>query len=98
MNVLHGRTALVTGASSGLGLDFATILAERGCNLVLVARREDRLRALAEQLVAQHGVRVDTVAMTLSPLGAAQELYDRIRGMNLAVDVLINNAGFGIWG
>ncbi|HSQ01057.1 MAG TPA: SDR family oxidoreductase [Candidatus Dormibacteraeota bacterium] len=98
MNVLHGRTALVTGASSGLGLDFATILAERGCNLVLVARREDRLRTLAEQLVAQHGVRVDTVAMSLSPLGAAQELYDRIRGMNLAIDVLINNAGFGIWG
>ena len=98
MNVLHGRTALVTGASSGLGVDFATILAERGCNLVLVARREDRLRALAERLTAAHGVRVDVIGMSLSPLGAAQTLYDRLRAMHLDIDVLINNAGFGIWG
>ncbi|MBX3026834.1 SDR family oxidoreductase [bacterium] len=98
MNVLHGRTALVTGASSGLGLDFATILAERGCHLVLVARREDRLRALADQLIATHGVRVDVIAMSLSPLGAAQALYDRLRDMDRTVDVLINNAGFGVWG
>lgn len=98
MNELQGRTALVTGASSGLGLDFATILAERGCHLILVARREERLRALADRLAAQHGVRVDVIAMSLSPLGAAQALYDRIRDMNLTVDVLINNAGFGVWG
>jgi short-subunit dehydrogenase len=98
MNVLHGRTALVTGASSGLGVDFATILAERGCNLVLVARREDRLSALAEQLSARHGVRADVIGMSLAPLGAAQLLYDRLQAMHLAVDVLINNAGFGVWG
>jgi hypothetical protein len=98
MNVLHGRTALVTGASSGLGVDFATILAERGCNVVLVARREERLRALADELAARHGVRADVVAMSLSPLGAAQALYDRLRDMNRTVDVLINNAGFGVWG
>jgi short-subunit dehydrogenase len=98
MNELQGKTALVTGASSGLGLDFATILAERGCHLVLVARREDRLRALADALAAKHGVRVDVVAMSLSPLGAAQALYDRLRDMGRTVDVLINNAGFGVWG
>jgi len=98
MNVLHGRTALVTGASSGLGVDFATLLAERGCHLILVARREDRLRTLADELAAKHGVRVEVIAMSLSPLGAAQELYDRIRSRNLTVDVLINNAGFGVYG
>ena len=98
MNVLHGRTALVTGASSGLGVDFATLLAERGCHLILVARREDRLRTLADELAAKHGVRVEVIAMSLSPLGAAQELYDRIRARNLTVDVLINNAGFGVYG
>jgi short-subunit dehydrogenase len=98
MTVLKGKTALITGASSGLGVDFATILAERGCNLVLVARREDRLRALAEELTHKHGVQAYVIAMSLAQLGAAQDLYDRIRGLNLTVDVLINNAGFGVYG
>jgi short-subunit dehydrogenase len=98
MSVLTGKTALITGASSGLGVDFATILAERGCNLVLVARREDRLRALAEELTHKHGVQAHVMAMSLAQLGAAQDLYDRIRGLNLTVDVLINNAGFGVYG
>jgi short-subunit dehydrogenase len=89
---------LITGASSGLGVDFATILAERGCNLVLVARREDRLRALAEELTHKHGVQAHVIAMSLAQLGAAQGLYDRIRALHLTVDVLINNAGFGIYG
>jgi short-subunit dehydrogenase len=98
MDVLHGKTALVTGASSGLGVDFATILAERGCNLVLVARSEDRLRALADELAARHGIQVHVVAMSLSVLGAAQVLYDRIDALGLTIDVLINNAGFGVHG
>ncbi|MFI5397760.1 MAG: SDR family NAD(P)-dependent oxidoreductase [Candidatus Binatia bacterium] len=98
MSVLTGKTALITGASSGLGVDFATILAERGCNLVLVARREDRLRALAEELARKHGVQAHVIAMSLAQLGAAQDLYDRIGALNLTVDVLINNAGFGVYG
>jgi len=98
MSDLKGRLALITGASSGLGVDFATILAERGCNLVLVARREDRLRALAEKLTQEHGVQAHVMGMSLAPLGAAQDLYDRIRALNLTVDVLINNAGFGLYG
>lgn len=98
MSELKGRTALVTGASSGLGVDFATILAERGCNLVLVARREDRLRQLADQLGATHGIQAHVVGMSLSPLGAAQTLYDRIAALGLSIDVLINNAGFGVHG
>jgi short-subunit dehydrogenase len=98
MNDLKGKTALVTGASSGLGVDFATLLAERGCNLVLVARREERLRTLADTLTGRHGVQVNVIAMSLAPLGAAQVLYDRIRALHLDVDVLINNAGFGVYG
>ena len=98
MSLLQGKTALVTGASSGLGVDFATILAERGCHLVLVARREDRLRALADDLSQRHDVQAHVIAMSLSTLGAPQELYDRIKAMGLTVDVLINNAGFGVHG
>jgi short-subunit dehydrogenase len=98
MSDLKGKTALVTGASSGLGVDFATILAERGCNLILVARREDRLRTLAEDLGKRHGIQAHVIAMSLSTLGAPQALYDRIRALNLTVDVLINNAGFGVHG
>jgi len=98
MSVLTGKTALITGASSGLGVDFATILAERGCDLVLVARREDRLRTLAEDLTRKHGVQAHAIGMSLSQLGAAQVLYDRVRALNLTVDVLINNAGFGVYG
>lgn len=98
MSNIRGKTALVTGASSGLGVDFATILAEHGCNLVLVARREDRLRTLATDLTKRHGVQAQAIAMDLSPLGAAEALYDRLAAQNLAVDVLINNAGFGIHG
>jgi len=98
MSELKGKTALVTGASSGLGVDFATILAERGCNLVLVARRGERLQHLAEELTAKHGIRAHVIAMSLSPLGAAQKLYDSVRELGLEVDVLINNAGFGVHG
>ena len=98
MSALTGKTALITGASSGLGVDFATILAERGCNLVLVARREDRLRTLADELAQKYGVQAQVIGMSLSPIGAAQDLYDRIRALNLTVDVLINNAGFGVYG
>ena len=98
MSTLKGKTALVTGASSGLGVDFATILAERGCNLVLVARREDRLQKLAEELRSKHGIQTHVIAQNLSPLGSAQELYDRIRSLGLDIDVLVNNAGFGVHG
>jgi len=98
MSELRGKTALVTGASSGLGVDFATLLAERGCHLVLVARREDRLRQLAEKLTAAHGVDVHVIATNLARLGAADELFDKTQALGLDVDVLINNAGFGVHG
>jgi short-subunit dehydrogenase len=98
MSELNGKTALVTGASSGLGTDFATILAERHCDLVLVARREDRLQKLAGELRERHRVQVHVIALDLAPLGASQQLYDRVRALGVNVDVLVNNAGFGVYG
>ncbi|MEW5941767.1 MAG: SDR family NAD(P)-dependent oxidoreductase, partial [Chloroflexota bacterium] len=62
MENLQGKTALVTGASSGLGVDFARQLAERGCNLILVARREDRLREVQAEISARYGVSVESIA------------------------------------
>jgi uncharacterized protein len=97
-NALSGRWALVTGASSGLGVDFAHQLAALGCHLILVARREERLNAVAEQVRGQRGVQVETVIMDLSLPDAPQQLYDRLKANNRQVDVLINNAGFGLYG
>ncbi len=95
---LHGKTALVTGASSGLGAEFARQLAARGCHLILVARREERLQLLGQELSAQHGIHVQVLAADLAAVDAGRTLYDRIGAAGLAVDVLVNNAGFGIYG
>lgn len=97
-DLLRGRTALVTGASSGLGVDFARDLAARGANLVLVARREDLLRQHAETIGARHGVKVSVIAMDLATRDAPQALYDRLKAEGTAIDVLVNNAGYGLYG
>lgn len=97
-NILHGKTALITGASSGLGVDFARLLAERGCHLVLVARREERLKAVQHELVERYGVRVAVIPMDLTAENAPQDLYDQMRTSSVVVDVLINNAGYGLFG
>jgi len=93
-----GKTALITGASSGIGEAFAQILAGRGMNLVLVARSADKLHTLAQQLSEQHGIRADVVPADLSREGAAQEVYRRMQELGVAVDLLVNNAGFGTHG
>lgn len=95
---LHGRWALVTGASSGLGVDFARELAGRGCNLVLVARREEQLRRLADEIMARDGVAVEVIAMDLGLVDAPQRLYDQLTAANRAIDILVNNAGLGLYG
>lgn len=94
----RGRTALVTGASSGLGVDFAHQLAARGCPLVLVARRRERLEEVAGELSGEHGVDTTVVAMDLADPRAPAELHGEVERRGLAVDVLINNAGFGVYG
>lgn len=95
---LRKRRALVTGASSGLGVDFARELASRGADLILVARREDRLLNLASQLKETHGIEVDVRAKDLGTPSAPLELFDDLTAAKLDVDILINNAGFGIHG
>jgi uncharacterized protein len=95
---IQNRTALVTGASSGLGVDFARELAKEGANLILVARREDRLKAVAAEINQEFGVAVDVIPMDLAETGAPQVLYDHLKAENKAVDVLVNNAGYGLFG
>ncbi|GAA4721887.1 SDR family NAD(P)-dependent oxidoreductase [Phytohabitans rumicis] len=92
------RTALVTGASAGLGAEFATQLAERGHNLVLVARSADRLQRHAEQLRAAHGIRVEVIVQDLTAPDATARISADLAAAGLTVDVLVNNAGFGTAG
>ncbi|HET6505758.1 MAG TPA: SDR family oxidoreductase [Baekduia sp.] len=87
--------ALVTGASSGIGADLARQLAARGHNVVLVARRPDRLEALAGELRDAHGVRAEALACDLTDPDATDALPGRIEALGLEVSVLINNAGYG---
>jgi hypothetical protein len=93
-----GKTVVVTGGSMGIGAAFAHELARRQARLVLVARSEDRLRALAAELEAAHRVRVDVVAEDLARPGAAARVHAAVAALGLAVDVLINNAGFAAHG
>jgi short-subunit dehydrogenase len=92
------RTVLVTGASSGIGEALARVFASEGWDLVITARREDRLRALAEQLAGQHGRRVHVVVSDLAADGAVAKLCDDIAARGIVVDGLVNNAGYGVPG
>ena len=87
------KTALITGASSGIGEQFARRMASAGFNLIIVARRLDRLEALAKELEAAHGVDVQPIQSDLSKPGAARLLKAAIR--DVEIDTLVNNAGFG---
>ncbi|MHA7628781.1 SDR family NAD(P)-dependent oxidoreductase [Corallococcus sp. M7] len=93
-----GHRALVTGASSGLGEVFARELAARGMDLILVARSEDRMRALAAELKEAHHIQAEVIALDLGREGAGRELYARCQEKGLRVDLLVNNAGFGTHG
>ena len=85
---------LITGASSGIGAALAEVAADRGHDLVLVARRADRLQTLADRLRAAHGVRTLVVAADLSAEDSAVRVHDEVVGAGWSVDVLVNNAGF----
>lgn len=88
--------AVVTGASSGIGAEFARQLAARGMHLVLTARRKDRLEQLAAELQQQHGTQTLVVAIDLAQPGAAGELWQAVKTAEIEPDVLVNNAGFSV--
>jgi uncharacterized protein len=98
MRGFSGKTALITGASSGIGAAFARALSKAGCHLVLVARRNDRLQALKKELEEAHAITVEVIPTDLSTMQGCTELINAIDKKGLSIDILINNAGFGYEG
>jgi short-subunit dehydrogenase len=92
------KTALITGASSGIGAELARVHAEHGGDLVVVARRRERLEAMKTELEAAHGVTVHVLPKDLVQAEAPQQIYDEVRALGVTVDYLVNNAGFGYRG
>ena len=95
---MNPRTALITGASSGIGEAFAEVFAAEGFDLVITARREHRLRAVADRLVQRYARHVQVIAADLSERDAPARLCREIADRGLTVDVLVNNAGYGVPG
>jgi len=91
----ESSTCLITGASSGIGAEVARVLAQRGYGVTLTARRKERLDELARELSDRHGVRADTVACDLSSIAARHRMIQTLEKRGRAVEVLVNNAGFG---
>ncbi len=92
------KTALVTGASAGLGAEFAWLFAADGHDLVLVARRQDKLEALATEIKSKHAVTISIIAEDLAVPGAASRIAAELARRKIAVEFLVNNAGFGASG
>jgi short-subunit dehydrogenase len=92
------KTALITGASSGIGLELAKVHAEKGDNLVLVARNKGKLDELKSELEENQKVKVYTIGKDLSLPDSAKEVYDELKQKHISIDYLINNAGFGDFG
>jgi len=98
MKQASGKTALITGASAGLGRDFARLFAEDGHNLVIIARRRERLEELAAELEKDTGVSVKVIAADLADPHSPKRIYEEVGGAGIEVDYLVNNAGFGSTG
>jgi short-subunit dehydrogenase len=92
---MANETALITGASSGIGLGIARLFAADDSNLVLVARREDRLKALADELKSEFGVDVFILPKDLSEKNAPREIFEELQKEGIQIDVVVNSAGFG---
>lgn len=92
------NTTLITGASSGIGMELARIFAREGHDLLITARREERLNELKNELETKHGIRVHVLAVDLSENNAPQALFNFAERTNLSINVLVNNAGVGDFG
>lgn len=97
MTKFEYQFALITGASSGIGKSFAYLLAQKGVNLVLTARSEDKLVQIADELKAKFNINVICIKADLSEINAPQMIFDEIVKHNISIDLLINNAGIGKW-
>ena len=91
-------TALVTGASSGIGYEISKVLAQEGHDLVLVARREERLQQLAQYLEKDFNIEVTVLAADLAQISEIDRIFDTLMERNIPVDILVNNAGLGSLG
>jgi uncharacterized protein len=98
MAKIVGKWALITGASSGFGVEFAAVLGGLKSNLILAARRTEPMEKLATDLRARYGIQVVVERIDLTCDGAAQQLKSRLDRRNIVVDILVNNAGFGLFG
>lgn len=87
---------LITGASSGIGAEFARQLAARGMHLILIARREQRLRDLAQELQVAHGTKCEIIVSDLSKPGEPRRILDDVQSRGITIELLVNNAGFGM--
>jgi uncharacterized protein len=92
------QTALITGASSGIGLELARIFASKGINLILVSRNLIELSRLKSELNEKYKIYVEEIEKDLSVPGAARQIFDEVKNLNFDVDYLVNNAGFGDYG
>ncbi len=92
------NSALISGASGGLGKEFAYLLAERGYDVILVARSQNKLKEIANDIKTKYNVKTDYIVMDLSKTDAAELLFNKIAEKGISVNVLINNAGFGKFG
>ncbi|WP_145366055.1 SDR family NAD(P)-dependent oxidoreductase [Stratiformator vulcanicus] len=90
------RWAVVTGASSGIGAEYARVLASRGMHVILVARRKERLKELAAELFDKHGTRTEVISADLSQSEEVGRLFREIEQLDVPVEILVNNAGFGV--
>lgn len=92
---MSNKLALITGASSGLGVEFARLFAQDGCDVLLVARRRGPLEELAKELALAHGIAAYPLVVDLAEPTAPQRLFDELENRKFTVDFLVNNAGFG---
>ena len=95
---MPNETVLITGASSGIGQDLARLFAADGSRLVLVARRREALQSLADELRGKHNIETIVESLDLADPAAPQQLFDRLNGQGIDIDVVANNAGFGALG
>ena len=91
------KTVLITGASAGIGLEFAKIFAREKYNLVITARNEAKLNELATEIKSKHNINIKVLTKDLSKQNAGEEIFNELKNRNIITDILVNNAGFGVF-